>query len=250
MGLTSISGSRVAGALSLVALVLISASDFTFTEFWDRNAMATSIVADVLVLIVGVAVVNEFIVARARKRWQLVADYALVELARACRRVWVGLAEQIGVGRRAELTRDELRELVRDPEGSGRVEELARRAADTPEERARLHDVVSDLVFDARAALTSWAPVLVESTRSESLAAFAEMQALLMRLEFVLWEETEGKPSSSEDEADPAWIARRIATVLRIGSELELRLFTDAEQIQERERRELDAVRSAASAGT
>lgn len=37
--------------------------------------MVTSVVADILVLIVGVAVVNEFLEARSRRRWRRVAEY-------------------------------------------------------------------------------------------------------------------------------------------------------------------------------
>lgn len=243
MGWISITNTRLAGALSLLALVLITISDFTFTEFWDENAMATSIVADVLVLVVGVAVVNEFLATRARRRWQLVADYAVVELARSCRRLWVGLAEQIGAGKRAEMTRDELREVVRDSDRSGHIRELAERAADSRESRAELYKVVSDLVFDARAALTSWAGVLVESTYSGVLGRFAEMQALFARLDLVLWQEDQGKRPSTSDVPDPAWIARRICKVLVLACELELELFAKAEEIEERERRELAAVR-------
>jgi hypothetical protein len=124
----SVATTRLAGTLSLIALVLVSISDFTFTEFWDENAMATSIVADVLVLVVGVAVVNEFLAARSRSRWQLVAEYGLVELARSCRRVWIGLAERIGVGSRSELTREELRDLLEDHDRSGQLDSRARGA--------------------------------------------------------------------------------------------------------------------------
>ena len=58
----------------------VSVSDIVFTGFWDRNAMATSVIADIAVLIVGVAVVNEFLAARARREWRLLSDYGLVEL--------------------------------------------------------------------------------------------------------------------------------------------------------------------------
>ena len=244
MGFISITSSRLAGVLSVIALIAISISDFTFTEFWDTNAMATSIVADVLVLIVGVAVVNEFITARSRRQWQIVAEYGLVELARSCRKVWIGLAEAIGIGERASLTRDDLRELVSAPEGGDRVEELAERAATEREARAALYEVVSDIAFNARAALTNWAPILVESTHSDSLARFAEMQALLSKLDFILWEESEGKRPSSGDQSDPAWVARRIRTVVLFGAQIELELFAAAEAIEERERRELLAVTS------
>ena len=59
-----INGTRLAGGLSLIALILVTYSDLTLTRFWDRNAMATSMLADILVLLVGVAVVNEYLAAR------------------------------------------------------------------------------------------------------------------------------------------------------------------------------------------
>ena len=94
--------------------------------------MATSVVADLFVLIVGVAVVNEFLAARSRSQWQLVADYALVELSRSCRRVWVELTQGIGVGSREEITRDELRDLALSNEGDDRAAKLAEAAAADP----------------------------------------------------------------------------------------------------------------------
>ena len=239
MGFFSITSTRLAGVLSVIALVVFTISDFTFTTFWDENAMATSIVADVLVLVVGVAVVNEFITARSRRRWEIVAEYGLVELARSCRRVWIGLAEAIGVGSRTQVTRDELRAMVQDRAESGELERLAAQAVGTPEKRQVMHQVVSELVFDARAALTSWAAVLVESTHSDALGHFAELQALLARLDLVLAEEAEGRAVEREEAADPVWIAQRIATILHTGSILAPELFYAAERIEEREKREL-----------
>lgn len=75
MRLPSTTLTRVSAALSLLALAAATLSDFLFTGSWDRNAMATSVVADVLVLVVGVAVVNEFLAARARREWRLLSDY-------------------------------------------------------------------------------------------------------------------------------------------------------------------------------
>jgi len=44
---------RISAALSVVALVAAAVSDFLATGFWDENAMVTSVVADILVLVVG-----------------------------------------------------------------------------------------------------------------------------------------------------------------------------------------------------
>jgi hypothetical protein len=100
MGRRATTVTRVSAALSVVAPVAAALSDFLLTGFWDRNAMVTSVVADVLVLVVGVAVVNEFVAARARREWRLLADYGLVELGEGDRHTWVMLAEHIGVGKR------------------------------------------------------------------------------------------------------------------------------------------------------
>ena len=60
MGLPSTNLTRASAIISIIALAIVSISDFVFTGFWDQNAMATSVLADLLVLVVGVAVVNEF----------------------------------------------------------------------------------------------------------------------------------------------------------------------------------------------
>ncbi|HEX6116153.1 MAG TPA: hypothetical protein VFY99_03570 [Solirubrobacterales bacterium] len=250
MGWISISNTRLAGGLSLLALILISISDFTWTEFWDENAMATSIVADVLVLIVGVAVVNEFLSARARRRWQLVAEYGLIELSRSCRHLWIGLAELIGVGSRSALTRDEMREAVRDHAKTGELVRLAEQAVATPEQRRDLRAVVAEEAANSRRTLTGWAPVLVESAHSEALGRFAEMQALVTRLDLVLELEAAGKRPSSGEAPDPAWIARRIVTIVQLGSELAPELWKSAERIQDREERELSAIRAGREPGS
>src|SRR5436305_12524870 len=104
----SINGTRIAGALSLIALIIATYSDLTLTGFWDHNAMATSMVADILVLLVGVAVVNEYITTRSMRSWKLLADYAIVDMAQIAALVWIHLAEEIGLGDRKQISREEL----------------------------------------------------------------------------------------------------------------------------------------------
>ena len=143
---------RLSAALSLVALVAVALSDFLFTGFWDRNAMVTSVVADVLVLVVGVAVVNEFVAARSRREWRLLSDYAVVELGESARHIWGTLAQHLGVGKRESLTLDELRARVRSREGAEATRELALSIANDRHQRISLHQVVSVLAEEARAA--------------------------------------------------------------------------------------------------
>lgn len=233
MGLTSIGTTRLAAALSLLALAAITASDFFLTEFWNENTMATSVVADVLVLIVGVAVVNEFVAARARRQWTMVADYALAELASSCRHVWISLAEEIRLGSRQEMTREEIREIVEDEE---RLTRCVSAAVSDPESRPQLHEIVAELVAGSRTTLTSWAPVLVETPRATSLARYIDLQSLLSRIDLVLWEEVEGKRPSFAGSGDPAWLCDRLCDLIRLGSKLEQEFFAAAALVEGGER--------------
>jgi len=225
MGLPGTTLTRLSAIVSLVALVAITVSDFVLTGFWDRNAMATSVIADLLVLVVGVAVVNEFLSARARREWRLLSDYGLVELGEVARHTWVMLAQHIGVGRRESLTLDELRDLVRSRDGADTVRELALTVAKDDSRRPSLHELVADLSENARARLGRWAPVLVETPFPRAVTRFVRLQVRLTRLQTVLWEDSLNWRPSYEGSGDADWIADRIANVIDLGSRLDLELL-------------------------
>lgn len=229
MGAPSTTWTRLAAALSVLALIAAAVSDFFLTGFWDRNAMATSVVADILVLVVGVAVVNEWLAARARREWRLLADYGLVELGECARHIWVNLAEHVGVGKREALTVNELRALVRSPEGEDATRELALAIAVDDERRKALHELVAELAEGARARLGRWAPVLVETPYPRAVTRFVHLQARLTRLQTVLWEAARNWRPSYEGSGDTAWIADRVANIVHLGSRIDVELLETVE---------------------
>ncbi len=225
MGLPSTTLTRASAIVSMIALAIVAVSDFVFTGFWDRNAMATSVIADILVLVVGVAVVNEFLTARARREWRLLSDYGLVELGEIARHTWVMLAQSIGVGKRESLTLNELRGLVRSPEGESAVRELALAVAMDDGGRRSLHELVSGLADEARATLGRWAPILLETELPRVITRFVRLQVRLTRLQTVLWEDAQNWRPSYEGSGDNEWIAERVANVIHLGSGLDLALL-------------------------
>jgi hypothetical protein len=229
MGAPSTTWTRLGAVLSVLALVAITVSDFVLTGFWDRNAMATSVVADILVLVVGVAVVNEFLAARARREWRLLADYGLVELGESARHIWVNLAEHVGVGKREALTLDEMRELVRSPQGEEATRELALSIATDTERRQSLHGLVADLAEGARSRLGRWAPVLVETPYPRAITRFVHLQARLTRLQTVLWEDSRNWRPSYEGSGDTEWIADRVTNIIHLGSRIDVELLETVE---------------------
>jgi hypothetical protein len=229
MGMPSTTLTRASAIVSIIALAIVTVSDFVFKGFWDENAMATSVLADLLVLVVGVAVVNEFLTARARREWRLLSDYGMVELGEIARHTWVMLAQNIGVGKRESLTLNELRDLVRSPKGEKTVRDLALAAAENDETRLSLHKLVTELAEDARARLGRWAPILLETKLPRVITRFVRLQVRLTRLQTVLWEDAQNWRPSYEGSGDNEWIADRVANLIDLGSSLDVELLETVE---------------------
>jgi hypothetical protein len=193
--------------------------------------MATSVVADVLVLVVGVAVVNESLASRSRRQWRGVADYALTELSGSCRHTWITLSEAIGFADRGRMSRDELRTVILAEDGAARVVELAAARAADRDSCGELGGVVTQLAMGTRTALATWAPVLVETPYAAALNRYVEFQALLSALDLVLWEQATGKRPNPGEPQGPEWISRRIDDVIRSGAGLELELYPEAAEM-------------------
>jgi hypothetical protein len=212
---------RAIGGTALLLILVGSITDVTITMFWDRNAMLTSILADVLVLLVGVAVVNEWLDIRSAERWRTVAYYAFVELYYGCRDTWVRLSDELGVAEGERLTISELSERVLADDGAAMLRDRAARALADPEARKRLEAVVVEVSDETRNALTDWAPTMITTGPSaDAINRFTHLHGRLMRLRFVLLGDIAGYRLDAIEVGDDAWAARRIATIIRLGAQL------------------------------
>jgi hypothetical protein len=77
--------------LALIAVAI--ASDFVVRSFWVRHAMLTSLLASLIVVVISVAVINELIEARNRRRWHLLAQSVLFALVQSARWTWTTMLE-------------------------------------------------------------------------------------------------------------------------------------------------------------
>jgi hypothetical protein len=85
------------GILALAALIAGVVSDATSGPFWARHAMLASLVASVIVVLLSVAVINEVLARRGRRRWRILAQYVMFELVRNARMIWLGVLEVTGL---------------------------------------------------------------------------------------------------------------------------------------------------------
>ena len=232
---------RALGGTALLLIVAASVTDVAITHFWDRNAMLTGVLADVLVLLVGVAVVNEWLDIRAAERWRTVAYYALIELLYASRIAWVRLCHELNLHEGRPLTIDELGEIVLADDGQQLLEARAQAVLADPEARRRLSQVVLEASDHTRETLTNWAPIMITTAPSaDAINRFTRLHGRMMRLRNVLQENIEGHRIPHIEIGDNAWAARRLTTIIRMGATLSVSYRAEAYQLVPQEEWEDD----------
>jgi hypothetical protein len=223
---------RAIGGAALLLAIAGSVTDVTITHFWDRNAMLTGILADVLVLLVGVAVVNEYLDIRSTDRWRTVAYYATVELLYASRDTWVKLAHVLNLHEGEDLSIPDLSQRILAEDTPALLLSRAAHVLADPDQRAHLTDVVVEVSDETRETLTNWAPIMITTaTSAEAINRFTHLHGRLMRLRFVLQETVEGHPMTQIEIGDDEWAARRVATIVRLSAQLAVDYRAESLQI-------------------
>jgi hypothetical protein len=154
---------RGLAALAVLVLVAAVASDPLAKGFWERHPLLSNLVASLVAVILTVAVINEILERRERRRWSVLAQYVLMELVRTARLTWTTLMELLGLmfaGDESEAALSAGAEALRDtPRLVGAMCELL---AD-PQRRQRLHGAIERLMSRSDEVLGRWAPVMLNS---------------------------------------------------------------------------------------
>src|SRR2546428_9642393 len=86
-------GRRTAAILAILLLLAVAASDHLIAGFWLSHPMLTAIVSALVVVVLSVAVIEVVLSRRAERRWRVLAQTALMELAEAANTTWRALAQ-------------------------------------------------------------------------------------------------------------------------------------------------------------
>jgi hypothetical protein len=162
---------RTLAAVALLALlggVLWDAED---GRFWARHALLAGLVASVIVVMLTVALVNEALERRSRRRWSVLAQYVMLQFVRDARLVWTGVAELAGLMPpdpsatgvdvlSAATAIDEGSSIVRDTD---RLTAALRDVVADADKRKRLHDQVCTFLEHNDAVLGRWAAVMLNA---------------------------------------------------------------------------------------
>jgi len=230
---------RIAAWVGAGLIGAAAGSDFLIGSFWSRHPLVTSLVANLLVVIVTVVVINGWIERRDRKRWSLLAQSVMFALIQSARATWTGLLELLEVGEVRSGSEQALREsaeLTRDTE---RMESAAQALVTDQKRRARLQSVTKQLSDHASQVIADWAPVMVGARAYATvLDRHVELAGRLETLSSVL-AHNEPAPDQSVSDRQLArsniaseraeqlgnddWVREQVLALIALGIELDQR---------------------------
>jgi hypothetical protein len=149
-------------AVAGVALTAVAiGSDFIIGSFWASHAMLTSILASLLVVIISVAVINELIEARNRRRWNLLAQSVLFALVQSARWTWTTMLEVLQLAEVQSGAMESLLEGARVALDTRRVSAAATQLLADPHRLQRLQRTMERLSEHASEVIAHRAGVMV-----------------------------------------------------------------------------------------
>jgi hypothetical protein len=151
----------LAATVGLALILAAGASDFLLGSFWERHGLLTSLVANLLVVGVTVAVINQVVEGRDRRRWSLLAQTVLFALIQSARATWTGLLEVLeltDVRSGSVQSLIEGRDIALDTERVGRAADAL---LGDEQRRGTLRGAAVALGDHASEVIAKWAPVMV-----------------------------------------------------------------------------------------
>ncbi len=177
----------LAAAAGIGLILAAAASDFVVGSFWERHGMLTSLLANLIVVGVTVAVVNQVLDGRDRRRWNLLAQTVLFALIQSARATWTGMLEVLELVEVHSGSVESLLEASEVALDTARVARAADALLGDEERRASLQRLTVALSDHASEVIAKWAPVMVSAKPyAEVLDRHVELAARLGWLSDVL----------------------------------------------------------------
>jgi len=154
---------RVGAALALLALAAAIASEQFAEHLWVHHPLLAGLASSAIVVMLSVAVVNEALEIRGRRRWRVLAQYVMLELVRDARMVWTAVVELGGLmpaETNLPAATDAAALVVRD---TSRLTEAVHGLLVDADRRRVLRDQIVRLVVHNDEVLGRWAAVMLNT---------------------------------------------------------------------------------------
>jgi hypothetical protein len=234
----------LATIVGLALIVAAGASDFLAGSFWERHGMLTSLVSSLVVVGVTVAVINQVVDGRDRRRWNLLAQNVLFALIQSARATWTGMLEVLELADVQSGSVDSLIEAKDVALDASRVSRATDELLRSAERRAQLQRLTAALSDHGSDVIAKWAPVMVSARPYAALLdRHVELAARLVWLSDVLAynEPPEGQSrrdrtltrssvasEHAEQLGSDEWLHDQIVAALTLATELDYEAREDA----------------------
>jgi hypothetical protein len=207
---------RAGAALALLALAAAIASEQFSEHLWTRHPLLAGLASSAIIVMLSVAVVNEALEIRRRRRWSVLAQYVMLELIRDARMVWTGVVDLAGLmppEANSPAAIDEAGLVVRD---TPRLTKAAYDLLSDPDRRRVLRDTTARLVVHNDEVLGRWAAVMLNAD------AYAEVVDRHVELaESLAWLGSLLDQSEPGDGDDLRWHRARSNPALQITGDMD-----------------------------
>jgi hypothetical protein len=149
--------SLITAGVGIALLIAAIASDFVINSFWVEHAMLTALLASLLIVVITVAVVNEALDRRNRRRWSLLAQSAMFALVQRAWMTWMGMVEVLELAEVQTGSMDSLAEGWAVALDRGRVSSALDELMLHPQRRYRLRVTVERSSEDASRVISTGA---------------------------------------------------------------------------------------------
>jgi hypothetical protein len=149
--------------VALFALAAAVVSEQFAEHLWERHPLLAGLASSAIVVMLSVAVVNEALEIRRRRRWSVLAQYVMLELVRDARMVWTAVVELAGLmppGASPPAAIDTAAGVARD---TPRLTEALRGLLADADRRRILRDRVTRLMVHNDEVLGRWASVMLNA---------------------------------------------------------------------------------------
>ena len=227
-------GRRTAAILAILLLLAVAGSDFFIAGFWVNHPMLTAIVSALAVVVLSVAVIEVVLSRRSERRWRVLAQSALLELAEAANTTWSALGEALGLLGASQMSPDMVQAALASTATGPKVRRDVEAALTNPQLREKLAGQLGETLADGHQILGRWAVAL---TASETYAEIFDQHVELYGrvgglLQFLREGHKQGDPrglrgrarreySTPGGEVEDEWFVDNLIGTINIGAGLE-----------------------------
>ena len=231
---------RLLAALAVAGLAAGVVSDVLGVRFWDEHPLLAGLTANVIVVLLSVALLNEVLQSRSRRRWRVLAQYVMFELAHNARMIWIGVLEVAGLMPADCSVSVSLEAGGRAVGDTARLGAAIREVLSGGERRRMLYQVLSRCARVSDDVVGRWAAVMLSADAyAEVIDRHVELAGDLLWLEGYV---AESNPAAAlrrrrarftsavqlDGGVDEQWLADRIVTITQLAEELDRATFAAA----------------------